>query len=85
MIACISSPADRAAELPGRRIWPLGADHARRAYALAPIVNDSPIALAMVLYNDEDTRTIRWFPDAGAAILWASLDALERGRKVAAR
>lgn len=79
MIAVVSMPVERADELVGQRIWPFSVEFSGRAYALAEIPNASPIALAMVLFRDDDRMTIRWFENDRAAILWATRDALERG------
>lgn len=77
MIAVISLPIDRVADLPGRPITPFGWETSGRCYALDLIV--PPFGLGSALWNDQTGLLIRWFPDAEAAILWATQDALERG------
>ena len=84
MIAVVSVPMALAGELQGRRINPIGAKQAKRAYALDVIRNDSPLALAMVVSREDDSRTIRWFADNEAAIIWATLDACQRANAMEA-
>lgn len=77
MIAVVSLPIERVADLPGRPITPFGWETSGRCYALDLIV--PPFGLASVVRNDESGLLIRWFADDRAAILWATQDALERG------
>lgn len=81
MIAVVSLPIDKVADLPGRPITPFGWEDSGRCYALDIRVPPlpPPLGLASVVWNDQTGLLIRWFADERTAILWAIRDALERG------
>jgi hypothetical protein len=62
----------------GRRINPLGADLAGRAYALSEVEDPHPIQTALVFWRDDDSKVIRFFHTDREAVMWATVDALRR-------